>query len=152
MVNDSGMMNVFTERSHHQNISVIFMTQNIFHPGRKARTISLNTQYMVLFDNPRDRKQIKTLAMQISPDKWQSFMDRFKKETSKPCGRMILDLRPGVSEKDRFLTDYDCPQTPINLSKQVESVKQYGEGRGILEMNVENLKRMLPFESVHNLI
>ena len=152
MVNDSGMMNVFTERSHHQNISVIFMTQNIFHPGRKARTISLNTQYMVLFDNPRDRKQIKTLAMQISPDKWQSFMDRFKKETSKPYGRMILDLRPGVSEEHRFLTDYDCPQTPINLSKQVESVKQYGEGRGILEMNVENLKRMLPFESVHNLI
>ena len=69
VVNDSGMMNVFTERSHHHNISVIFMTQNIFHPGRKARTISLNTQYMVLFDNPRDRKQIKTLAMQISPDK-----------------------------------------------------------------------------------
>ena len=93
------------------------MTQNIFHSGRKARTISLNTQYMVLFDNLRDRKQIKTLTMQISPDKWQSFMDRFKKEPSKPYSRMILDLRPGVSEKDRSLTDYDCPQTPINLSK-----------------------------------
>ena len=37
IVNDSKMMKVFTEGSHHQNISVIFMTQNIFHPGAKAQ-------------------------------------------------------------------------------------------------------------------
>ena len=98
------------------------MTQNIFHPGRKARTISLNTQYMVLFDNPRDRKQIKTLAMQISPDKWQSFMDRFRKETSKPYGRMILDLRPGVPEKDRLFTDYDFLQTPITAWRRTSYI------------------------------
>jgi len=30
---------------------------------------------------------------------------------------------------------------------QVERVNQHGEGRGVLEMNVENLKRVLPFES-----
>ena len=70
VVNDSSMMKVFTERSHHQNISVIFMTQNIFHQGKTARTISLNTQYMVLFENARDRQQIKTLAKQMYPDKW----------------------------------------------------------------------------------
>ena len=62
VVDDSKMMRVLTERSHHQNISVIFITQNIFHPGTRARTISLYTQYMVLFANPRDRQQIKTLA------------------------------------------------------------------------------------------
>ena len=145
VVNDSSMMKVFTERSHHQNISVIFMTQNIFHQGKTARTISLNTQYMVLFENARDRQQIKTLAKQMYPDKWMSFMDRFKKETAKPYGRMIVDLRPGIAEKDRFLTDNDCPQIP--MSKQDERVKQHGEGRGILEMDVVNLKRALPHES-----
>ena len=45
VVSDSSMMKVFTERNHHQNISVIFMTQNIFHQGKTAHTISLNTQY-----------------------------------------------------------------------------------------------------------
>ena len=49
VVSDSSMMKVFTERSHHQNISVIFMKQNIFYQGRRARTISLSTQYMVLY-------------------------------------------------------------------------------------------------------
>ena len=42
VVDDSKMMKIFTERSHHQNISVIFMTQNIFHRGRGAHRISLN--------------------------------------------------------------------------------------------------------------
>merc|ERR1712035_110494 len=143
VVGDSKMMKVFTERSHHQNISVIFMTQNIFHPGKTARTISLNTQYMVLFENARDRQQIKTLAKQMYPEKWMSFMDRFRKETAKPYGRMIVDLRPGIAEKDRFLTDNDCPETP--MVKQ--DVNQHGEGRGILQMDVVNLKRILPHES-----
>ena len=147
VMNDSSMMKVFTERSHHQNISVIFMTQNIFHQGKTARTISLNTQYMVLFENARDRQQIKTLAKQMYPDKWTSFMDRFNKETKKPYGRMIVDLRPGILEKDRFLTDNDCPETPVTMVTQVERVNQHGEGSGVLEMNVENLKRILPFES-----
>ena len=39
VVDDSKVTKVFTERSHHQNFSVIFMTQNIFHPGRRVRTI-----------------------------------------------------------------------------------------------------------------
>ena len=56
VVSDASMMKVFTERSHHQNISVTFMTQNIFHQGKAARTISLNTGYMVLFENARDKQ------------------------------------------------------------------------------------------------
>ena len=107
VVDDSKMMKVFTERSHHQNISVIFMTQNIFHPGRRARTISLNTQYMVLFENPRDRRQIKTLAQQMYPGDSSNFLKKFNKATSKPYGKLILDLRPNILEKDRFITGDD---------------------------------------------
>ena len=48
-VNDPALMSVFTEGRHHKNISVILLMQNIFHQGTKARTMHLNTQYMVLF-------------------------------------------------------------------------------------------------------
>ena len=136
IVNDSKMIKVFTEGSHHQNISVIFMTQNIFHRGKTDRTMSLSTQYMVLFKNPRDRQQIKTLARQMYPQEWMTFLEKFRKETDKPYGKLILDLRPNVSEKDHILKDDDCPQTPITLTKQVKCVIQHGKGRGILEMNV----------------
>ena len=60
---------------------------------------------------------------------------------------MIVDLRPGILEKDRFLTDNVCPETPITIVTQVEKINQHGEGSGVLEINVENLKRVLPFES-----
>ena len=37
---------VFTEGSHHRNLSVINVTQNIFPSGKHAVTQRRNTQYM----------------------------------------------------------------------------------------------------------
>ena len=38
---------LFTKGSHHRNVSVILVTQNLFHHGRKCRDISLNAKYIV---------------------------------------------------------------------------------------------------------
>ena len=38
------IVNLFTNGGHHNNLSVIFMTQNIFHQGKGQRDISLNAQ------------------------------------------------------------------------------------------------------------
>ena len=46
---------LFTENIHHKNISVIYIVQNLFEKGGPHRTISLNTHYIVLFRNPRER-------------------------------------------------------------------------------------------------
>ena len=102
-VNDQNMMSIFTERSHHQNLSVILTMQNLFHQGAKSRSIQLNAQYMVLYKNPRDRQQIKTLALQMYPNKWRQFLEQFEYETSKPYGKIIIDLRPNTKEEDRIV-------------------------------------------------
>jgi len=47
---------LFTRGSHHRNISVILITQNLFHQGRFCRDISLNAHYIVAFKNVRDKK------------------------------------------------------------------------------------------------
>ena len=39
---------LFTKGSHHRNISMILITQNLFHQGRYCRDISLNAKYLVL--------------------------------------------------------------------------------------------------------
>jgi len=54
--------NVFTKISHHRNVSVVYLTQNLFDKNKYARTISLNAHYLVLFKNPRDATQFATLA------------------------------------------------------------------------------------------
>jgi hypothetical protein len=59
---DPNVMSIFTEGSHHRNVSVLFLSQNIFHQGKHSRTMSLNVQYMVLFKNARDKAQVQTLA------------------------------------------------------------------------------------------
>ena len=43
------ILDLFTKGSHHKNISVIFITQNVFHKGKAQRDISLNTKYLMLY-------------------------------------------------------------------------------------------------------
>lgn len=68
---------IFTQYRHHRNMSVMMLTQNVFHQGKFSRTISLNANYMILFKNPRDKLQIKTLAHQIFPMQKKIFFRKF---------------------------------------------------------------------------
>ena len=47
---------LFTKGSHHRNLSVVLLVQNLFFKG--GRTLSLNTHYLVFFKNPRDVSSI----------------------------------------------------------------------------------------------
>ena len=40
------IVNLFTRGSHHRNISVIYILQNIFHHGEGSRSISQNGYYL----------------------------------------------------------------------------------------------------------
>ena len=53
-VKNTSLLNAFTEGSHHKSISVVFLMQNIHHKGPHPRTMSINTQYLILFRNSRD--------------------------------------------------------------------------------------------------
>jgi hypothetical protein len=50
---DQRVASLFTKKSHHRNISVMYIVQNLFHRGKHHRTINLNAHYMVLLKNPR---------------------------------------------------------------------------------------------------
>ena len=60
--NDPRVADLFTCGSHHRGVSVLYLTQNLFPPGKLSRTISLNSHYMMVFRNPRDSLGITTLA------------------------------------------------------------------------------------------
>ena len=51
---DDRVTKLFTKGSHHRNISVMFIVQNLFGKNKEQRTISLNSHYLVVFKNPRD--------------------------------------------------------------------------------------------------
>ena len=64
-LNDSFIANLFSHESHHRNLSVFLLLQNLFHQGKYARDISLNSHYFILFKNPRDCQQIRYLRTQL---------------------------------------------------------------------------------------
>ena len=93
---------LFTKHSHHCNTSVILILQNLFFRTKFSRDIHLNCQFLVLFKNPRDVRQIKTLATQMYPGEHEYFMSAYKHATSKPFNPLIIDTRPICDDKYRL--------------------------------------------------
>ena len=65
---DSVIAKLFTKKSYHGNLSVIYIVQNLFHQSKDHRTISLNASYLVLTKNVRDASQVIHLALVSKAD------------------------------------------------------------------------------------
>jgi hypothetical protein len=102
---DKRIADLFTKGSHHRNLSIIYIVQNIFHQGKEMRNISPNAHYIVLFKSPRDKQQIYMLARQVNPGKVQEFMRSYEDATSRPHGYLMLDLKPTIDDQDRLKTN-----------------------------------------------
>ena len=103
--NDQRVADLFTRGSHHRGISVLYLTQNLFPPGKLSRTISLNSHYMVIFRNPRDLLGICTLAKQLFPKHVNYLMESFRDATSKPYGYLLIDCHQLTPDTVRLRTN-----------------------------------------------
>src|SRR5215469_3165304 len=100
-----GVCELFTKGSHHRNISVILITQNIFQQGQFCRTISLNAKYAVALKNVRDKSQFNYLARQVYPENSESLYRAYLEATEKPHGYMIFDFAQDTDDLLRFRTN-----------------------------------------------
>lgn len=99
---DKNVMRLFTKGSHHRNISVIYIVQNLFDQNKEHRTISLNAHYLVVFNNPRDKSQIVNLAKQMYPGETNYVKEAFALATREPHGYLLLDLKQSTPEQLRL--------------------------------------------------
>ena len=86
------------------NLSVIYLTQNLFH--RYQRVLSLNSDLMVIFKIPRDNLQFAIIARQIRPDKVKFLMWAYKDATSSPHSYLMFDLKPDTEERFRVRSKF----------------------------------------------
>ena len=100
-------MNLFTKGSHHRNLSVIYIVQNLFHQGKGNRIISLNSHDLVLFKNPRGKLQILTLAEQMYPIASETawFIKEYEEAVRRPYGYLFVDLKPTTPDRCRLRTN-----------------------------------------------
>jgi hypothetical protein len=96
------IVDLFTMHSHHFNLSILNCVQNVFHQSKGSRDISLNSHYIVFFNNPRDRAQISHFARQIDPQNTKFIVEAYREATLKPYGYLLFDFTQTCDEDKRL--------------------------------------------------
>lgn len=110
---DKRLSDIFTKGSHHANMSVIFIVQNVFHQGKQMRNITLNSHYLILTKSRRDLAQMKTLGTQLF-SKAKFFTDVYKRAVLDPdYGYLLIDLTASTSEKNRLRSNITPDEFPV---------------------------------------
>lgn len=94
--------NLFTKHSHHMNISVIYITQNIFSKG--ARQITLNGHYFLFMKSPRNVGSIENFGKQIGRARF--LKDAFADATRYPYSGLLLDMKQNTDERLRVIGNF----------------------------------------------
>ena len=121
---DKRIVNLFTRSSHHRNLSVIYIVQNLFHQGKGSRRISLNSHYLLLFKNPREKLQILTLAKQMYPGQTDFFLNQYKDAVKRPFGYLLIDLKTSTQDSSRLGTNVLPSEEGFNQAVFQENIPQ----------------------------
>ena len=116
-LNNARIERLFTQGSHHRNLTVIFLNQNAFCQGKNARNINLNTHHMILFKNPRDTQQIKLLGRQLGFGKCleEAYVDAL----SEKYGYLCIDMSPHSEDLHRMRTNiFPSEDTVVYIPKK----------------------------------
>lgn len=106
--NNDEVAQLFTKGSHHLNISVIFLVQNLFMQSKqrdRAQSIYKNVHYGVYFNNPRDKTIMINFAKQFAPKKAGSLLKTFEWITKTPYNPMIVDFKQDTPEEVRVMSN-----------------------------------------------
>jgi hypothetical protein len=95
---DPRINDLFTEGSHHRNLTVIALIQNTYFG--KDRTQRRNCHYLVLFKNPIDRQPIA-----MYPERAHGILQKFEEVTKEPYSYLVVDLKPETPEWRRLCSN-----------------------------------------------
>jgi hypothetical protein len=105
--------NIFAVLCHHTNSVVILLTQNIFSKNKVFRDISLNSNIVVLFKNPRDKSSIVNFARQFSPGNNTYIVEAYKDATNKAYSYLLFDLSQSTPDNIRIRSNILPGELPM---------------------------------------
>lgn len=104
---------LFIKGSHHLNMNVIFITQNLFFANKDFRTLSLNSHYLVIFKNPRDMSQISYISRQAFPAQPSFLTQVYNKETTAKHSYIVLDCKQSTPDNLRVRNSITTPWNSV---------------------------------------
>ena len=108
----------FVKGSHHSDIDVIYLTQNLFLKTPAHRTASLNAHVLTIFKNIRDKTQIMCLARQLSPENPGFIMSAYKEATKRPYSYLIINLKQDTPDHLRVRDSFFAKESHFYVDKK----------------------------------
>lgn len=107
-IKDPQFPSLFTMVSHHYNITICILLQNLFPPEHLYRTISINCNYFFIMKNPRNGAQFGYFVRQLaaSGKSARYYSDVFHYVTKEPYTYVMLDLSQHVSDRYRVRSNF----------------------------------------------
>ena len=99
----SELGDLFVVDGRHLNLSLVFISQQIFVNSEEFRQISQNCDYFCLFRNPRNAQEIRTLATQMTPGKLE-LVKYFGEATQDPFSYLWINLTQECSPLVKYLS------------------------------------------------
>lgn len=93
---------LFAVGSHQMDCNFIFLAQTTFSKNRYFRDVSLNSSYLILMKNPRDKSSISYLARQLDPDKPNFIVWAYNEATKEPFSHLLFDFNQSTPDYLRF--------------------------------------------------
>ena len=115
--------NLFTVDARHMNMSLVFLTQRMFVNDESFRQISQNCDYFVLFKNPRNSSEIRSLAQQITPGNL-ILVDIYIEATKQPFSYLFINLTQECHPHVKYLSNlFNGIQTYIPMGKTFRKIR-----------------------------
>lgn len=110
---NADILQLFTVYRHHGNCSVILLSQNLFDQNKNFRPISLNSQYITVFKNPRDKAQIHAFAKQFYPTNPKYVVRSYEEATKAPYSYVLFDNHQTTPDHLRMRSKIFKHQQPM---------------------------------------
>jgi hypothetical protein len=112
MKDSEAAANLFMRGSHHLNMSIILIEQNLFPKGRQSVSMKTNTQYLVLFKSPADALGVATISKQMFPmSRGRFLIDSYTDCTKEPYTYLIVDSKQSTPDQVRLITNVTDPES-----------------------------------------
>ena len=97
---------LFIFKSHHLDITVFFLTQNLYPKDDHCRLMALNAHAMVLFGDMRSQRQINSLANQLFANNKKRLTEAYEIAINSPYGFVVLNFLKEVPRELTVLTHF----------------------------------------------
>lgn len=94
-IKSKAIVSLFTRLSNHSDISVMFVSQQLFGAHASLRTVYLNCNHFCLFSSPNDPSSVNILSSRLFPQKPRFLSDALRQVSQQsPYSPLHISTRP----------------------------------------------------------